>query len=839
MMPSSTPLVANSVAATFGQAATLFQRGQLDAAEILCQQIIQVQPVHPDALHVLGLVALRKGHTEGAIALIRKSLDAAPEQPHVLCSLGHAFRDLQRPEDALASYRKALQIAPDFAGAWCSEGNALIDLHQHQDALRSFDRALALQPDYPEAHQDRGNALLNLGRPEQALESYQRALALQPELDVALNNCAYVLRQLGRTDEALKMYGRLGTLHPEDPEPLVSRGTLLLELDRYAEAIETFDGVLRTQPDNLLARVGRANACLTLRQFDRALADYGAALQLNPSRADVQCSRGYCLLGLGHDEEALASFEAALTLKPDLARAADGRGIALRGLKRFDEALAAFEQALRLSPHSIDILYRRAVLLRQLKRHEEAASAFMQVVALKPDYDYALGNLLHERLQVCDWTGYGELVATAEQSVRGGSRVCLPGVFLSASDSAAAQLDCARSFVADKHPPLRGPAVFTRYQHEKIRVAYVSGDFREHPVAHLLTGVLEKHDRRRFDTIGISLRRADHSQIGERVRNAFDQFIDVSSSSDQEVSALLRELEVDIAVDLMGYTGGSRPGLFTPRPAPVQVNFLGFPGTLGTASYDYIIADRWVIPDADANFYTEKVVHLPHSFQPNDDKRRKTESVPLRAENGLPERAFVFCCFNGHYKITPEMFDIWMSLLRSVEDSVLWLADSGDMAARNLRRVASQRGVDTGRIVFASRAPELADHLARYTLADLFLDTLPFNAHSTASDALWAGVPLLTCLGNSFASRVAASLLSAMGCPELITRSPEEYAALALRLATTPEQLRELRTKLNANRLTSPLFETALYCRHLETAYTTMWERSQRGEPPQHLSVPA
>jgi len=834
--PSTT--TGTNTAAIFGQALGLFNLGQLDTVELLCRKIIEFEPHHPDALHVLGVVALRKGRAQSGAELIRKSLDANPAQPHVHCSLGHALRDLQQPNDALASYRRALQLEPKFAGALFSEGNALMDLGRAEEALDSYDRALALQQNYPDAHLNRGNALLSLGRLEEALASYSQALALQPDMTMALGNFASVLWKLQRHEEALSVYDRLVALRPDDADVHSDRGILLCALERHEGAVECLNTVLLRRPEAAEARFARANALLNLREFERALADYDFLLQRHPGLAEAHCNRGLSLLALGRPADALSSFSTALHLKPEFVEAADGQGTALRQLNRPAEALAAFELARRLRPYSPDILYRCAVTLRQLERHEEAAAAFASVLRLAPQYDYALGSLLHERLQVCDWTEYPGLVTAVNEAVLAGRRACLPGIYLSVSDFAPAQLQCARTYAADKHPvvPVAPSSAMPRYSHNRICVAYVSGDFREHPVSHLLAGVFEHHDRERFETIAISLKPEDTSLLGRRVKAAFMQFIDVSAASDREVISLMRELEVDIAVDLMGLTSGCRPTLFTPRPAPVQVNFLGHPGTLGSPCYDYILADRHVLPETDRGHYEEKVVYLPHCFQPND-ARRSAERTPTRAECGLPERGFVFCCFNSHYKIGPMVFDVWMRLLQAVEGSVLWLSSGGETAPGNLRRAAAERGIAPERLVFEARLPDVADHLARYRLADLFLDTLPFNAHTTASDALWAGVPLLSCRGGAFAARVSASLLNAVGCPDLIADSLQEYEALAWKIASTPALASELRSRLISARQMTPLFDTARYCRHLESAYLTMWQRCQRGEPPEHFSV--
>jgi predicted O-linked N-acetylglucosamine transferase (SPINDLY family) len=446
--------------------------------------------------------------------------------------------------------------------------------------------------------------------------------------------------------------------------------------------------------------------------------------------------------------------------------------------------------------------------------------------------------LLHARLQVCDWTGYDENVERAAQAVANGERVYLPGAFLSVADSARAQWQCALSFAARKQRAAHSPLWAGKaYSNDKVRVAYVSADFREHPVAMLLVGVLEHHDRGRFETFGIALSPEQSTPLGQRIKNAFARFIDVSGKTDREVAALLRELEIDIAVDLMGLSGSGRPGIFAHRPAPVQVGYLGFPATTASADLDYLLADNIVIPFSEQEFYTEQIAYLPGCYQPSDSMRAIAPQMPTRAECGLPQRGFVFCCFNTHYKISPTFFRVWMELLRDVPESILWLSAGSVDVTENLRRATRQHGVDPERLIFADRLADAERHLARLALADLFLDTLPFNAHATASDALWAGVPLLTCCGGSFAGRVAASLLTAIGLPELITATVDEYRARAHELAATPALLADLRARLRANRATHALFATSRYTAHLEKAFSTMLDKHRRGEVPAAFAV--
>jgi predicted O-linked N-acetylglucosamine transferase (SPINDLY family) len=410
--------------------------------------------------------------------------------------------------------------------------------------------------------------------------------------------------------------------------------------------------------------------------------------------------------------------------------------------------------------------------------------------------------------------------------VRRRQRVAVPFSFLAVSDSAVDQLCCAQVHAAHKFPAPPAPWSGRRYGHERIRLAYLSADFHDHATARLTAGLFEHHDRSRFEVIGVSYGRQRRDAMRARLEKAFDRFVDVSSKADREVASLLREAEVDLAIDLKGYTQDARPGILAARAAPSQVSYLGFPGTLGAAFVDYLIVDRHLIREGEAAHYAEKLVYLPDSYQANDSAREIAPTVQERAAAGLPPRGFVFCCFNASYKIVPAMFDVWMRLLRDFDGSVLWLFEDNADAVRNLRREAGRRGVSGDRLVFAPRAAP-PEHLARHALADLFLDTLPYGAHTTASDALWAGLPVLTCTGAAFAGRVATSLLQAIGVPELIAADLASYEARARALAGNPAELAALREKLARNRLTHPLFDTARFARNLEAAFVSIWQREQ------------
>ena len=535
--------------------------------------------------------------------------------------------------------------------------------------------------------------------------------------------------------------------------------------------------------------------------------------------------------------EALASYDLALSARPDYAEALNNRGSVLHELRRYAEALASCDRALRVRPDYTDALYNRGATLQELKRYEEALASYERALAIKADHPHAFGGAADCVMKLCDWDKRTRFAADLNGHVSGKKSIISPFLFLGYSGDPALQLQCARNYIENKIPlPLPPYWSGQTWHHDKLRVAYLSPDFSSHATAFLTAELFELHDRSRFEIIGVSFGVDDRSEMRRRLVAAFDEFHDVRGNSDKEVAKLLNDRQVDIAVDLAGYTTDSRPGIFAHRPVPIQVNYLGFPATMGADFIDYIIADAIVLPVEQQPYYTEKVVYLPDCYQVNDTKRKIAERTPTRQEMGLPEHAFVFCCFNNNWKITPEIFDVWMRLLHQVEGSVLWLLWDNDGAERNLRKEAQRRGIDLSRLVFAGRLP-LAEHLARHRLADLFLDTLPYSAHTTASDALWAGLPVLTCKGEAFAGRVAASLLHAVGIPELITSNREDYQTLALKLARDPALLAEIKAKLVRNRDTCPLFNTERFARHIEAAYTTMWETWQRGEGPKSFSV--
>ena len=629
----------------------------------------------------------------------------------------------------------------------------------------------------------------------------------------------------GRLAEAEALYREVLRMAPNQPDALQLLGLIAQRGGKHHEALKLFDKSLAANPRNAAVYSNRGNTLRALNQLDKALESFERALQLQPDYADAHCNRGCVLLDMKQYPEAIASFDRALSLDGALATAYANRSAALQGLGQHSAAVESAHRAIALDPHLAEAYHNRGNALYHLKQYQPALESIERAMQLGLDGRNLEGTRLLLKYSVCDWRGSEESLRKLEENVAQGRSVTAPFIFAVLSSSIALQRKAADVYlekevrIATPLPPLK-----RRGKGEKIRLGYFSADYHDHATCHLIAELFEKHDRSQFELIGFSFGPDAQDAMRQRIVAGLDRFVDVRAMTDRDVAQLSRELEIDVAVDLKGFTADHRIGIFAHRAAPIQVNYLGFPGTLGAEFIDYMVADETTIPEESRKHYSEQIVYLPDSYQVNDRKRRIADTVYTRAQVGLPESGFVFCSFNSNYKITPRMFDVWMGILRRVEDSVLWLMEENAWAANNLRTEAVARGIAPERLVFAPRMA-LPEHLSRHRLADLFLDTLPCNAHTTASDALWAGLPVLTCMGETFAGRVAASLVRAIGLPELVTASLREYEGLAVAYALTPGRAAAMKQRLQQNRLTTPLFDSEAYTRHLETAYTAMYER--------------
>jgi protein O-GlcNAc transferase len=743
---------------------------------------------------------------------------------------------------------------------WSSETVPVEAVFERAGALHAqgqLDRAAQLYRAILQARPGHVGSLHNLailcfqtGRYDDAVALAREVVCLSPGLAVAHNTLAVAFRRLGRLAEAEACCREALRLAPDYAEAHNTLGDVLTALRRCGEAEACCREALRLAPDYAEAHNNLGAALLGLGRPEDAERCCREALRLKPANAAALNNLGNVLLARGRLGEAEACCHEAVRLQPGSAEAHINLAIVLIALGRAKEAERCCREALRLNPGNSDAIHNLGIALSLQEQLREAlayeATAYRavrsgQAVASGPDDDDAIGCWFYIRQSICDWSDY----LADEAIVRNGfGGQPTPGGalrLLGYSSTPAEQLAYARRVAA--RFAVSGDAMFRRWtprQSSRIRIGYLSAKFHMHPLGSLIAGLIEHHDRRRFEVIAYAFDADDGSPIRRRLADAFDRFVDITEMPDRDAAQRIHADAIDILVDLHGWDdwGGLRAKVLAYRPAPIQVNYLGYPATTGADFIDYIISDRFVIPPDQHRYFSEKVIYLPDCYQCNDDQREVAKRTPSRRECGLPERGFVFCCFNNSWRINPIIFDIWMRLLRATPESVLWLYEANPFMKANLAREAQARGIACERLVFAPRLPH-PEHLARYRLADLFLDTLPYNAHTTASEALWVGLPLLTCAGSTSVGRVAGSLLRAVGLPELVTTSLEEYEAVASRLAQDAELLARLRARLAANRRTWPLFDTVRYARSLEAAYRNMWEAWQAGRQPAAFSVPA
>lgn len=817
------------------RALAAYSRGDHAEAELLCRSAVESLPNHVGALSLLGILAARARRAEEAEGLLARVVVLAPGDVAAHNNYGNVLRELGRYGKALGSYDRALALAPEYVDAHYNRGVALQDLGRYEEALASYERVTALEPRHAAAWNNHGTTLRVLGRQQEALASYDRALAIRSDYAEANNNRGVALQELGRLDEAVTSYERALTIRADYAEAHNNRGGALRRLQRREEALASYERAIALRPNYAEAHNGRGVVLHELERFEEALGSYERAVGISPRYAEALTNRGSSLKALRRYEDALASLRAALDAEPAFFEAHRIRVATLFELKRHEEVLDCCERALALRRDPQIYMFAGAAL-QELKRFEEAIESYEQAIALADDLGFLLGTCRHVRTQICDWTDFDRDLARLEERIESGQPAASPFIASTLLDSARLQRKAAEVWVLKECAVERRFPPIARYpRHDRLRIGYFSADFRNHAVAALTAELFETHDRSRFEITAFSLGPDVRDGLRERVEPAFDRFLSVGPMSDREIASLARELEIDIAVDLGGYTGDARPRIMLLRAAPVQVCYLGYLGTMGSELVDYLVADPILVPQQERKHYAEKIAYLP-SYQVNDSKRPVATKEFGRAELGLPDSGFVFCCFNANFKITPACFDSWMRILSAVPQSVLFLFGGNRVMERNLRAEAKRRGVAPERLVFGGRLP-IGEYLARFRAADLFLDTWPYNAGTTASDALWVGLPVLTRIGNAFAARIAASVLTSAGLPELIAHDCIEYERLAIELAREPERLAVIRQRVAAARSNSALFDTPRFTRSLEALYELMYARHLAGLPPDHLEI--
>ena len=876
------------VAAIFDEGLQAHNAGDLNTAEKLYQEAVSIQPDHCEANHNIGMLLAAKNELDEALKFFKYALDSSPNVSlfwasyiSVLIKLGRivesktlmkAVRDAgiscekieaisqhleiehQEPEakntqeldelivqqkfdDAKQKCLSLIETYPSSAALNINLGKCYSELGQTEQAIACYKKAAKYQPQWVASYILLGQLYSSHKKPDQAIECLNKAIELQPDNPELYSALSAELLQDDKADQAIECLKKAVKLNPNDATSYFNMGIMLQAEDNFKAAIESYQKSVSIQPDNAEAFNNMGVLQNRIGNPDAALTNYQRAIQINPDYANAYENKGNALKDKGDQDASIKCYQQALLIRPSNADAYFNMGIAQRIKGDLDEAITSFKRALKINPEYAEVYYYMGVTYTNIGNLDAAITNYKQAVKLNPDCESARVQQLHLQAHICDWASIVENhtdthnLGTLNQHVD-------PFALLAMEDAPLRHRLRSEVFATNCSPndrlslrrkPTQKP--------NRLRIGYFSADFHNHATLYLMARLFEAHDSTKFEIYAYSFGPDDNGKMRQRLVKAVDVFRDVREISDKDISWLAQKDKLDIAVDLKGYTQHGRPGIFYYRAAPIQISYLGYPGTTGAAAMDYIIADKVVIPKQFETAYSESIIHLPHSYQVNDNTRVISASTPTKSEIGLPENGFIFCCFNSNYKISPSEFNIWMRLLTEVKGSVLWLLRSNQWAERNLRVEAENRGISATRLVFAEPIPQ-AEHLARLKLADLFIDTFNVNAHTTASDALWAGLPVITKLGNGFPARVAGSLLTAIDLPELITENEQEYEALILKLATNPERFLQIKEKLALSRLSKPLFNTELFTKHLENGYQQAYDRYFNGEKPGEINVP-
>jgi protein O-GlcNAc transferase len=820
----------------FEKAISAHRKGAIAEARSLYHETLRTNPGYAAAYGNLAIIAAQQGDFRNAEALFRQEIKFSPNDPASHNHLGSVLQQQGRWNEAIALHRRAIDLDGGYAPAHLALGNALRQLGDGAGAMTSYQSALAARPDFAEAHNNIGTLLQGQGRLEEAASAYREAVSVRPSYAEAEFNRGTVLHLLRQLDAAAAAYRRVIAISPAVAVAHNNLGTVLMDMGLLDAALAAFDRAVRLQADYAEAHYNRGAVLQQQAKPEDALAAYRRATGLRPGYVDALNNTGIVLQELGRQREAIALYRREVRPLAVHADLYNNLGTALLTDGRPSDARQAFEQALACRRDFPQALSNLGNALRELGLIEMALSAWQSALQLRPDDADAFSQLTYHRALVCDWDHREADQHKLLAMVRSGARVP-PFYLLSTPATAADQLRAAETWIRPLRPP--PDAVFrheARGRKPRIRLGYLSGDFHQHATAHLMAELFESHDRARFEVVAYSYGADDASPMRARLLDAFDRFVDVAALSHRDAAERIHADGVDILIDLKGYTHRARPAISAFRPAPVQVSYLGYPATMGVDFIDYIFVDHFVAPENLQALFSERLVHLPNCYQPNDRKRELSATRSSRQDWGLPEKCLVLCCFNNSYKLSPDMFDIWMRLLEAVPDGVLWLLETNKSMRANLCNEARKRGVDPARLVFAPPAASPV-HLDRHRHADLFLDTAPCNAHTTASDALWCGLPVLTLSGETFASRVAGSLLTAIGLEQLVTTSLEEYERMAAELVADPGRLKMLRAKIEGERDGHALFDLPKLTISIEAAYERMWRRWLSGERPEPFSV--
>jgi protein O-GlcNAc transferase len=828
-----------------------YESGDLKKAESIFEKILKIDPENADALHLLGMIAYQSGKSDRAINLIRRAVSSNSAQPMLYNNLGYVFLAEGDLGDAVVCFKQAIRLEGRYADAYCGLGKAL-HLQGHLDeAIEAYNKVLLINPEMTDTIINLGQAFYSKGAIDKAVACCRRVNFKNPDnLDANLLLASAYLGQ-EKAELAKSHLRKVLAKEPNNVDALFKFALAEEKLDRLENALAGYQRIIELNPNlpEVFINIGRLYK--TRHELNKAMECYQTALILNPAIAELQNNVGTIQLQLGEYSEAQKSFRKALEISPNYVSALHNLGNTFQKMGLLEEAIDCYRKTLIIEPDFIPAHYHLGLIYQTQKEHEQAIDCFRKALFLNPDYTNATCYLYHQLQYLCDWKELDDLGARIDSATLDSLKNSrkpneVPFLSISRRIDPAMDYEIAKAWSAEiDHRAANAPGSLSagvkfthscRASKKKIIVGYLSNNFKNHPTGHLLSGMFRHHNRDDFAIYCYSFGEDDKSEFRKQIQSECDRFIEIGTLSYSEAARHIHHDKVDILVDLVGFTHGHRMQIAAMRPAPIQVRWLGMAGTTGADFFDYIILDSIVVPQDHAEFYSEQLVLMPHCYQVNNRDQDIAQNSWSKEDMGLPENAFVFCCFCSRYKLDPIIFDAWLRILNKNSRSVLWLMGGNKTAGKNLKKYAQVKGVRSDRLVFAFPLPK-AEHLSRLQHADIVLDTHIVNGAATTSDALWAGVPVLTLQGSHFASRMSSSILTAIGLPELITYDLKTYETLAVRLAQNSEGLNSIRKKLAENRLTQPLFDTHRFITNLESAYKEMRRIFLAGEKPRQIKV--
>ena len=812
----------------------LYSSGKYKEAIKQIKILNEVYPNVPLLFNLVGACYKALGQLEGSVKMFEMAVSLKSDYSEAHKNLGIVFKDLGQFDAAIESFKSAISYESDYEDAHYNLANTLKDSFKFDDAVKSYQKVLLINPNFAEAHNNLGNTFKDLGQLDNSIKSYEKAIQLKPNFAEAHNNLGNIFKDLGQLDNAIKSYEKAIQLKPNFAEAHNNLGNIFKDCNQLSDAIKSYTKAIDINSNFEQAHYNLGIAFKFLNNPDKAVKCFKDAIDINPNFAEAYNNLGAAYTSLGQFKIAIECYDKAININSNYDEAHRNLGFNLLSIGQTDLAIKCFKNAIKINPNLAVAHSSLGNALTKQKDLDKAKRCYEMAYKIKPNLEFILGDILNNKMKISDWSELTILINKAKNKIINSEKIIGPFSFLSLSDDLMLQKKVSEIYSNFYHPqnsilPFLKPYL----KHKKIRIGYFSGDFRIHPVATLTAELYELHNRDQFEVHAFSFGPDTNDIMNLRIKEGVDYFHDVKNMSHREIVLLARSKEIDIAIDLAGHTAKSRTNVFAMSVAPIQLNYLGYLGTMGTDYYDYLIADSIMIPEESQKYYNEKIVYLPY-YQVNDSKETPPNINLTRKDLELPAEGFVFCCFNNTYKITPTTFDSWARILKQVDESVLFVYANHELSKTNLTKEIIDRGVNPKRLIFGERLAR-AEYLARYRVADLFLDTQPYNAGTTASDALRMGLPIITLIGKSYQARMGASILNAINLTELITSSIEEYESLAIEIATNPEKHKKIKAKLASNLSNAALYDARLFTKNIEKAYKEMNERYHKGLKPEHI----